>query len=130
MTSSETASTASVQTSDHDGVLVAVVKGELDMISVDQVGTALFDHLAKGPEGLVVELAVDFMGSSALSVLLKLHAQAQSDGVGFAIVATQAAAARPLMASALSQVLPMAESVDEAVKMAGKQPQAADQPGQ
>ncbi|WP_154697186.1 hypothetical protein [Lentzea guizhouensis] len=46
VSSSEAASTASVQTSDHDGVLVAMVSGELDMISVDAVGTTLFDHLA------------------------------------------------------------------------------------
>ncbi len=121
MTSDETASTASVQTSDHGGVLVVVISGELDMVSVDAVGTALFDHLGTSPDGMVVELAVDFMGSSALSMLLKLYGQAQSNGVGFAIVAAQAAAARPLMASALSQVLPLAESVDEAVELARKQ---------
>lgn len=116
MTSGETASVAGVQTSDHDGVLVAVISGELDMVSVDGVGAALFDHLAKKPDGLVVELAVEFMGSSALSMLLELHSRAQREEVGFAIVATAVAAARPLMASALTQVLPVAESVDEAVK--------------
>ncbi|WUD27522.1 STAS domain-containing protein [Lentzea sp. NBC_00516] len=105
-----------IQTSDHDGVLVAAISGELDMTSVDEVGTALFEHLAKQPDGLVVELAVDFMGSSALSMLLALYGRAQSEKVGFAIVATAVAAARPLMASALTQVLPVAQSVDEAVK--------------
>ncbi|MEU7481552.1 STAS domain-containing protein [Lentzea sp. NPDC042327] len=123
MTSDETTSTASMKTSDHDGVLVAVITGELDMVSVDEVGAELFEHLDKRPAGMVVELAVDFMGSSALSVLLKLHARAQSDGVGFAIVAAQAAAQRPLMASALSQVLPMAQSTEEALKMVRKEPQ-------
>ena len=116
VTSGETASAATMQTSDHDGVLVVAVSGELDMVSVDGVGTALFEHLAKQPDGLVVELAVDFMGSSALSMLLELHARAQKEDVGFAIVATAVAAARPLMASALTQVLPVAQSVDEAVK--------------
>ncbi|HEX7305211.1 STAS domain-containing protein [Lentzea sp.] len=125
MTSGETASTTGIQTSDHDGVLVAVVKGELDMINVDAVGTALFEQLDKEPDGLVVELAVDFMGSSALSVLLKLYGQAQTKGVGFAIVAVQAAAVRPLMASALSQVLPVAQSVDEAVELARGQRKSA-----
>lgn len=107
---------ASVKISDQDGVLVAVISGELDMVSVDSVGTALFEHADKKPDGLVVELAVDFMGSSALSMLLELHARAQRDGVGFAIVAEAVAAARPLMASALTHVLPLAQSVDEAVK--------------
>jgi len=122
VTSSETASTADVRTSDHDGVLVAVISGELDMVSVGSIGTTLFDHLGKHPKGLVVELAVDFMGSSALSMLLELHARAQREEVGFAIVATQAAAVRPMMASALSQVLPLSQSVEEALKSVRQEP--------
>ncbi|SES00728.1 anti-anti-sigma factor [Lentzea xinjiangensis] len=117
MTASETASTASVQTSDRDGVLVAVISGELDMVTVDAIGTALFDHLGSHPGGLVVELAVDFMGSSALSMLLELYGRAQREGVGFAVVAVQPAAVRPMMASALGQVLPVCQSVDDALKL-------------
>ncbi|SES08135.1 anti-anti-sigma factor [Lentzea xinjiangensis] len=128
MTSSETASTASMQTTDHDGVLVAVISGELDMVSVDAVGTALFDHVGKDPAGLVVELAVDFMGSSALSMLLELYGRAQREGVGFAIVANQVAAVRPMMASALSQVLPVCQSVDEAFTLIQKQQGPGQQP--
>lgn len=116
MTSGETTSTANVQTSDDDGVLVAVVSGELDMVSVDGVGATLFEHLEKKPDGLVVELAVEFMGSSGLSMLLGLYGRAQREGVEFVIVATGVAAERPLMASALTQVLPVAQSVDEAVR--------------
>ncbi len=130
MTSSETASTASVQTSDRDGVLVAVISGELDMVSVDAIGTTLFENLAKRPDGLVVELAVEFMGSSALSMLLELHARSQREGVGFAIVAAQPAALRPMMASALSQVLPVRQSVDEALKGIREEPEPDQQPVQ
>ena len=128
-TSSET-SMAGMQTSDRDGVLVAVISGELDMVSVGSIGAALFDHLDKHPDGLVVELAVDFMGSSALSMLLELCARAQREGVGFALVAAQAAALRPIMASALSQVLPVSHSVDEALKSIREEPEAAQQPGE
>ena len=123
MTSSDTASTADIQTSDREGVLVAVISGELDMVSVDAVGKTLFGHLDKHPDGLVVELAVDFMGSSALSMLLELHGRAQRERVGFAIVAEQAAAVRPMMASALSQVLPVRRSVDEALELVREQPE-------
>ncbi|HUQ61566.1 MAG TPA: STAS domain-containing protein [Lentzea sp.] len=130
MTSDETASTASMQTSDHDGVLVAVISGELDMSSVDAIGTALFDHLDKQPDGLVVELAVDFMGSSALSMLLELHGRSQRAGVELAIVAAQVAAVRPLMASALGQVLPLTQSVDEAVKSIREERESQQKPVQ
>ncbi|MFJ8962497.1 STAS domain-containing protein [Lentzea sp. NPDC102401] len=114
-------------TSDRDGVLVAVISGELDMVSVDAIGTALFDHLDEQPNGLVVELAVYFMGSSALSMLPELRGRAQSKDVGLAIVAAQAAAVRPMMASALSQVLPVSHSVEEASKSIHREPAAGRQ---
>ncbi|MCX2951549.1 STAS domain-containing protein [Lentzea sp. NEAU-D7] len=129
MTAGETASTAGMKTSDHDGVVVAVISGELDMISVDGIGTALFDQVDKRPAGLVVELAVDFMGSSALSMLLELNARSQREGVELVIVAAQAAAVRPMMASALSQVLPLAQSVDEAVKLVREERESSEKPG-
>ena len=130
VTSSETASTASIQTSDHEGVLVAGISGELDMVTVDAIGTALFDHLGKRPDGLVVALTVDFMGSSALSMLLELYGRAQREGVGFAIVAVRPAAVRPMMASALTQVLPVCQSVDEALKLVRERPEPGRQPVQ
>lgn len=116
MTTGGMASTASVQTSDHDGVVVAVVTGELDPVSVDAVGTALYDHIGTGAVGLVVELAVTFIGSAGLSMLLELYGKAQHDGVGFAIVASEAAALRPMVACGLNEVLPLAGTVRDAVE--------------
>ncbi|MEV6712559.1 STAS domain-containing protein [Lentzea sp. NPDC051208] len=128
MASNEAAATASMQTSDHDGVLVAVVSGELDMVSVDGIGTSLFGHLSEHPAGLIVDLAVDFMGSSALSMLLELYGRSQREGVGFAIVATQPAAVRPMTASALSQVLPLTDSVEGAMKLIREELKSGDKP--
>ncbi|MGI5500761.1 STAS domain-containing protein [Lentzea sp. CA-135723] len=128
MASNDAAPTAGIKTDDHDGVLVATVSGELDMISVDGVGASLFELLNKQPDGLVVELAVDFMGSSALSMLLELHGRAQREKVGFAIVAVQPAAVRPMMASALGQVLPLTDSVEAAIALIREALKASDKP--
>ncbi|HEX7308538.1 STAS domain-containing protein [Lentzea sp.] len=122
MTSSETVSVAGTQIHEHDDVLVAVVSGELDMTSVDGIAATLFEHLGTRPGGMVVDLAVSFLGSSGLSMLLELNKRARRDGVGFALVATEAAAVRTLTASALAHVLPVTQSVDEAVALVHGEP--------
>ncbi|GHH42835.1 STAS domain-containing protein [Lentzea cavernae] len=107
---------AEVQTADRDGVLVATVTGELDPATVDGVGTALGDLLDKRPPALVVDLAVSFLSSAGLSMLLKLHGRAQNDEIGFVIVAEDNAAQHPLFITGLSEVLPLADTVDAAVE--------------
>lgn len=107
---------AGVQTADRDGVLVATVTGELDAATVDAAGTALTELLDKQPAALVVDLAVSFLSSAGLSMLLKLHGRAQNDGIGFVIVAQDNAAQHPLFISGLSEVLPLADTVDAAVE--------------
>lgn len=108
-------STASVTINQRDEVVVAVVGGELDMVSVGAVGAALFDQVDAQPVGLVVDLAVTFLGCAGLSMLLELYGRTQRDGVGFAVVATGSPARRPLVFSGMDQMLPVAESVDAAV---------------
>ncbi|ANZ42580.1 hypothetical protein BBK82_08115 [Lentzea guizhouensis] len=106
---------AEVRTTDHDGVLVAVVTGELDPVFVDAVETKLFEHIAARLAGVVAELAVRFLGSAGLSMLLEVYGKAQHDGVGFAIVATGAASLRPLQATGLNHVLPVSPNLDNAI---------------
>ncbi|MGW6933564.1 STAS domain-containing protein [Lentzea sp. NPDC054927] len=115
MTDRNESSTASVTTSQRDQVVVAVVSGELDMASVDRVRSALFDQVDARPAGLVVDLAVTFLASAGLSMLLELHGRTQRDEVEFAVVAGHNPALQPLMLSGMDQVLPLAESVDDAV---------------
>lgn len=116
MTASDNPSMADVHISDHDGILVAVLTGEIDIDSVDAVGTVLFDRMDTRPEGLVIDVAVTFMGSAGLSMLLELHGRSQRDGVGFAVVTSECPAMRPLLASGLNKVLPLAKSVEDAVE--------------
>src|SRR5690242_20073700 len=108
---------ARVQTSDHDGVIVAVTDGEIDMVSVDDVRKVLFDSLDKRPDGLVIDLAVSFIGSAGLSLLLELYGRAQGEGIEFAIVASTSPGRRPLEASGLNQVLPVADTVEAAIEL-------------
>ncbi|MFD5830930.1 STAS domain-containing protein [Lentzea sp. NPDC060358] len=117
MTSSGTVSAAGTRISRHDDVLVAVISGELDMTSVDGIAATLFDELGTGPGGMVVDLSVSFLGSSGLSMLLELYRRARRAEIGFALVAVEAAAVRPLTASALAHVLPVTGSVDEALAL-------------
>ncbi|MFD5826621.1 STAS domain-containing protein [Lentzea sp. NPDC060358] len=106
---------ADVRTADRDGVLVATVTGDLDPVGVASAGTALDGLLDKRPAALVVDLAVSFLSSAGLSMLLKLHGRAQDDEIGFVIVAQDHAAQHPLFLTGLSEVLPLADTVDAAV---------------
>lgn len=115
MSDRDRASTARVEISDRDQVVVAVVNGELDMLGVDSVGTVLLKQVSTSPQGLIVDLAVTFIGSAGLSMLLEMYGQAQREGIGFAIVVTDRAALRALEISGMDQVLPLAKSVDDAV---------------
>ncbi|WP_189160591.1 STAS domain-containing protein [Lentzea pudingi] len=104
-----------MQTSDYGGVPVAVVSGELDMTTVDSIGTALFELVDAHPKGLVVYLAVTFMASSGISMVLELYGQSQRDRYAIVFVTSGLAASRPLKLSGLDQVLPLADTVDDAV---------------
>lgn len=60
---------AQVTLTDHDGITVAAIAGEVDMSSVDQVAVAL-TNLSNQVIGLVVDLTlVDYLDSSGISLL-------------------------------------------------------------
>ncbi|GGN28935.1 hypothetical protein GCM10011609_85550 [Lentzea pudingi] len=89
---------------------------------MDAVGTRLYEHIAARPAGVVAVLAVSFLGSAGLSMLLEVYGKAQHNGVGFVIVVTEAAAQRPLQATGLNHVLSVASTVEDALAAVRQQP--------
>jgi anti-sigma B factor antagonist len=110
-------SMAGVTTSQHEGVVVAVVNGDLDMVSVDRIGAVLSDQVNATPLGLVVDLDVTFLASSGLSMLLKLRRRAARRGVEFTVVPTSKPAERCMTLSGLGQLIPMTDSLDNALAL-------------
>jgi anti-anti-sigma factor len=100
---------------DH-GVVVVTLTGEIDLVNADEVRAALQAQLEARPGGLVLDLALDFLGSAGLAVLVEVQRNAQREEVAFGVVATGSAALRSLELSGLRDSLPLFGGVPEAVK--------------
>jgi anti-anti-sigma factor len=84
-------------------VPVVTLTGEIDMTNADHMRAAIEEQLNRHPVGIVVYLAVDFLASSGLSILVECNRRAQQTGIGFAVVATATAARCPITAIGLDQ---------------------------
>lgn len=100
---------------DH-GVVVVTLTGEVDLVNADEIRAALQARLDTRPCGLVLDLALEFLGSAGLAMLVEVQRSAQREGVGLGVVATGSAALRSLELSGLQDSLPLFGGVPEAVK--------------
>lgn len=99
-----------------DGVVLARVRGEVDLLSAPDLRTWLQEELA-APARLVLDLdGVDFLGSAGLSVLAELVEKSGGGRLNWAIVAENRVVLRPLEATGLAEQMPLHADVDSAVK--------------
>ncbi|WP_329792166.1 STAS domain-containing protein [Lentzea sp. DG1S-22] len=105
-----------IETIDHDGVVVMVVSGDIDITNVNQARVAVEEQMNHHPEGIVVCLAVGFFASTGLSLLAETNQRARLAGIRFAVVAPGRTTRRALEATGLDQVLPLHETVPHAVE--------------
>ncbi|KJK40112.1 hypothetical protein UK23_40520 [Lentzea aerocolonigenes] len=96
--------------------MVVTLTGEIDMVNAGEVRSALQARLDERPDALVVDLALEFLGSAGLMMLMEIQRAAKEEGVAFGVVATSRPASRPLELSGLSAALPLFDSAPEAVK--------------
>ncbi|WP_461119311.1 anti-sigma factor antagonist [Saccharothrix stipae] len=93
-------------------VLVVGVVGELDVDTVPEVRAMLASHLPESAPTLVLDLSdVVFFSSAGLSLLLELRRRVDV----FALVATRRAVLRPIQLTAVSSLLDVHPSVDDAL---------------
>ncbi|WP_434443963.1 STAS domain-containing protein [Lentzea sp. E54] len=114
--SSERPPLAQAEVSVEDGIVVVTLTGEVDLVNADELGSALRTRLEARPDGLVVDLALDFLGSPGLALLVKLDLDAARAGVPFGLVTSSRAARLPLELTGLTDTLPLFDSAPEAVK--------------
>ncbi|ANZ42557.1 hypothetical protein BBK82_07505 [Lentzea guizhouensis] len=86
------------------------------MTNADEAREALETTLDTRPAGLVVDLAVQFIASSGLAVLVEISQRAEQDGIGFAVAAADRAARRPLVLTSMDQIFDLYESAPDAVE--------------
>jgi anti-sigma B factor antagonist len=103
---------------DRDGSLVLAVRGEVDLSTGDRLAEAAGEVLREAAGRLVVldMLAVDFLSSSGLGVLVSLNDQARALRTPLRVVvdATRPVM-RPIRTMGLEDVLSIFGSVDEAI---------------
>jgi anti-sigma B factor antagonist len=106
---------------DHRNGVVLEVAGEVDLSNATQL-EAVFEHvLREEPAVLVIDLSrTTFLGSAGLSLLMRAR-----DHAGVAevrVAAPSAIARRAIEIMALDQVLPLFDTVDDALKASSAQP--------
>ncbi|KOV82440.1 STAS domain-containing protein [Nocardia sp. NRRL S-836] len=106
----------SIETVDHDGVVVMALNGDVDITNVDRARAAIQDQMNTHPIGIVLYLAVGFFASTGLAMLGEANQRARQAGIGFAVVATGRASLRSLTVTGLGQVLMLHETVPHAVE--------------
>jgi anti-sigma B factor antagonist len=103
---------------DRDGCLVLAVRGEVDLSTGDRLAEAAGEVLRESAGRPVVLdlLAVDFLSSSGLGVLVSLNDQAKALGTPLRVVVDAARPVmRPIRTMGLEDVLSIFGAVDEAV---------------
>ena len=98
------------------GVLVVRLAGDFAEESGANMAQLVAQALAKRPVAVVLDLGkVNFIGSSALSVLVDARHQADEAGIAMGLVATRRATLLPLELTGLTRLFPVFPAVRDAV---------------
>lgn len=99
-----------------DGVLVATVTGELDILTAPRFGREVGDRL---PHTSLVVLALDgvtFLGTSGLAALIELREQAHRAGVELRLAGTERKVLRPIGIAGLHHLFDIHDDVAAALE--------------
>jgi anti-sigma B factor antagonist len=105
-----------VERKDHGEVAVAVLHGELDIASADQLQRVLDGIVVERRSGLVDMTDLRFIDSSGLSVLIRAWKALEAQGQTLAMVAPVAAVRRVLGVSGLDALFRIYETNAEGLE--------------
>lgn len=101
--------------SDHDGVAVLSVSGEIDLVTASALEEAIGGVVSENPTALIVDLSgVEFLGSVGLKILASTH-EKLGDSAEFGVVARGPATRRPIHLTGLDKAFPLYPSLDDAL---------------
>lgn len=102
---------------------VLSVRGEVDIMTATSLRERLLELLELPAGGLVVDLAeVPFLDSTGLGVLIAAFKRATTAGVGMSLARPQRIVANALSLVRIDAVLPVHDSVDDAIRSVGGTP--------
>jgi anti-anti-sigma factor len=76
----------SISTTERDGGVIVLVRGELDLATAPDLEEVVSDRMDAGQEVVVDLRELQFMDSSGLRVLVAAHARSTNGGPRFAMV--------------------------------------------
>jgi anti-sigma B factor antagonist len=104
---------------DHDGVSVVSVSGEIDLVTAPALEQAIGAVVADGPTALVIDLSgVDFLGSVGLKILAATY-EKLANAAEFGVVAHGPATKRPIHLTGLDKTFALYPTLDEALTGVG-----------
>lgn len=112
----------SIQTDETDGALVIRLTGEIDVASAPAVRETILKSLNTWTGPLVIDMAgVDFIDSTGLSALLAGYQRARQLERPYSVAALRAQATKLFEITALTKLIPIHDSVDEALGSGDKE---------
>lgn len=99
---------------------VVEVRGELDLATVEMLEHEIEAVLVHPVQRLILDCRrLDFMDSSGVSLLLRLHRESGRDGMALAVVAGHGAVHQVLQITGVASRLPLLDDPDELLGATG-----------
>jgi anti-sigma B factor antagonist len=100
---------------DHDGVAVLSIGGEIDLVTAPALEEAIGGVVAENPTALIIDLSgVEFLGSVGLKILAATYEKLGSSAE-FGVVARGPATRRPIHLTGLDKTFPLYPTLDDAL---------------
>lgn len=101
--------------SDHDGVVVLSIGGEIDLVTAPALEEAIGGVITDNPQALIIDLSgVEFLGSVGLKILAATY-EKLGDSAEFGVVARGPATRRPIHLTGLDKTFPLYPTLDDAL---------------
>ncbi|ORB84530.1 anti-anti-sigma factor [Mycobacterium kansasii] len=103
------------EVTDHDGVAVLSIGGEIDLVTAPALEEAIGGVVADNPSALIIDLSgVEFLGSVGLKILASTYEKLGS-AAQFGVVARGPATRRPIHLTGLDKTFALYPTLDEAL---------------
>lgn len=101
--------------SDHDGVVVLSIGGEIDLVTAPALEEAIGGVITDNPQAMIIDLSgVEFLGSVGLKILAATY-EKLGDSAEFGVVARGPATRRPIHLTGLDKTFPLYPTLDDAL---------------
>ena len=106
-----------LETSQHDGVAVLTLRGEIDVYTAPRMRQAIVDLVDAGSLNIVVDMGmVDFLDSTGLGVLVEGLKRVRTRGGNLSLVVTQDKIVKIFDITGLNKAFPIFSSLEDALK--------------